>query len=261
MEKEAGLEQGSQGTGEVGRWADLGLGWLDVVLAIAAYLVLQVIGGIVLFGVLGYGLESIGGTLGLVAITAVAPILAVGLLVAARSRLTLMSIGMRGTSGRWLLVGAGVGLLGWAINRGVILLYVWVTGDTTNPQAGLMNAAQGTLPVFALLVLLAGLLTPFGEELFFRGMLFGWLRRWGLVVGVSVSAVVFGLFHGVNVVLPAAIVLGALNALLYEKSGSIWPAVIAHAVNNLAIFTLARALSSLGILDEISSAGLAGLLF
>jgi membrane protease YdiL (CAAX protease family) len=59
-------------------------------------------------------------------------------------------------------------------------------------------------------------------------------------VATAVSAVVFGLFHGVNVVLPAAIVLGILNAALYERSGSIWPAVVAHAVNNTLIFVVTR---------------------
>ena len=61
-----------------------------------------------------------------------------------------------------------------------------------------------------------------------------------MLVAVPVSAVFFGLFHGVNVVLPGAIVLGILAALLYEKSGSIWPPVVAHAVNNMAAFTLIR---------------------
>ena len=32
--------------------------------------------------------------------------------------------------------------------------------------------------------------------------------------------------------------IGALNALLFEKSGSLWPAVIAHAVNNCAAVVL-----------------------
>ena len=146
---------------------------------------------------------------------------------------------------------AGVGLLAWLVNRGVVVFYVWITGDASNPQAGMAETATGgSVGQFALLVLLGGLIAPFGEELLFRGTLYAWLRRWGVVLATVVSAGVFGLFHGVNVVLPAAVVLGVLCALLYEKSGSIWPAVAAHAVNNTLIFVLARVAAELGLLGS-----------
>jgi membrane protease YdiL (CAAX protease family) len=34
-------------------------------------------------------------------------------------------------------------------------------------------------------------------------------------------------------------VLGVVAALLYERSGSIWPAVTAHVVNNAIVFMVA----------------------
>jgi membrane protease YdiL (CAAX protease family) len=64
----------------------------------------------------------------------------------------------------------------------------------------------------------------------------------GVVLATVVSAVVFGLFHGAPVLIAAAAVLGVLNAILYEKSGSLWPAVAAHAANNTLLFVLARVL-------------------
>jgi membrane protease YdiL (CAAX protease family) len=151
-------------------------------------------------------------------------------------------LGLRGVSGRWLLVGLGVGLVGWLINRGVVLLYFWAVGEFANPQEGLAETSNGTVLQFALMVLLGGLFVPFAEELLFRGVLYGWLRRWGVVLATVVSAVVFGLFHIAPVLIIAAVVIGILNAILYERSGSLWPAVVAHAVNNVLIFTLARAL-------------------
>lgn len=233
------------------------IGAADVGIAVAVYFMVQILVGAVVFGGFGVGFESTSGTLVLVATAAIAPVLAVGFVVAVRRGLSLASVGLRGVSGRWLLAGAGVGLLAWAVNRGVIVLYVWITGDASNPQAGLSSAAaEGALPAFALLVLLGGLLTPLGEELLFRGTLYAWLRRWGVVLAVIVSSVVFGLFHGVNVVLPAAIVFGVFNALLYEKSGSIWPAVVSHAVNNTLIFTLVRVLAESGLLEQTSTANL-----
>lgn len=95
-------------------------------------------------------------------------------------------------------------------------------------------------------IVLASLLVPFGEELLFRGVFYTWLRRWGLVVAVVVSALVFGLFHVINgfnlALLISTIVIGVLTALLYERSGSLWPGMMAHGLNNLLIFVTIRLL-------------------
>jgi len=111
-----------------------------------------------------------------------------------------------------------------------------VTRDPATPQQNLVDTAAG--PVWGLIGLLAAgaVLAPLGEELLFRGIVFGGLRGYGLVISTLVSAVLFGLAHGINVVLPAAIVLGVLNALLYHRSRSIWPSIVSHAVNNTIVF-------------------------
>ncbi len=229
-----------------------GIGLLEVVVAIFCYLAASVAAGVALVA-LGYDVASQGAgvTLLLVAVAATAPPIAVGLALLPRVR-SLAAVGLRRVSGRWLLVGVGFGLLAWAINQGVIRLYIRISGDAGNPQAGLANTAVGdSVAQFALLVLLGGLIAPFSEELLFRGLLFTWLRRWGFVLAALVSSAVFGVVHGFNVVLPAAVVLGLLTAFLYEKSGSIWPAVVAHATNNTLIFATARLASELGLLDRI----------
>jgi len=68
------------------------------------------------------------------------------------------------------------------------------------------------------------------------------LRRYGLIVAVVLSAVLFGAAHGLNVVGITAAVLGVLNALLYDRTRSIWPAVVAHAINNTIVFVSAAVL-------------------
>lgn len=229
-----------------------GVGLVEVIIAIIGYLGVSIVAAIALFA-LGYNFQA-GGAVTILLFTAiatVAPLAAVSIALLPRVR-SLAAIGLKHVPGKWLLIGVGFGLLGWAINRGVVVLYVWISGDASNPQAGLANTAiGGSFTQFALLVLLAGLIAPFGEELLFRGVLFTWLRRWGFVLAAILSSLVFGLAHGFNVVFPAAVVLGILCAILYEKSGSIWSAVAAHAANNTLILATIRLASEFGLLDKV----------
>jgi membrane protease YdiL (CAAX protease family) len=158
------------------------------------------------------------------------------------------ALGLVRPTARWLLIGAGCGLAGFLINRVVVVSYVAITGDRSNPQQGMAETATGGLWwQFGLLLLFGAVLTPIGEELLFRGVSFGWLRRWGFILAAVLSSVIFGLAHGINAVFPAAILLGLVHAWLYERSGSIWPAVVSHAVNNGIVFILARVFISLGL--------------
>ncbi len=79
-------------------------------------------------------------------------------------------------------------------------------------------------------------LTPVFEELVFRGLLFGTLRcRLGPAPAAVVSAGVFALAHGYGVLGFAAVFWsGVLWAWAYEQTGSLVPAVTAHAVDNLS---------------------------
>jgi uncharacterized protein len=222
-------------------WRERDLGLLDVLLAIFFYLLISVLLGSAV-GLLGFALQSVIGQLLILAAGALAAIFGVGVVVVVRGNLGPASVGLRRVSARWLLIGAGLGLLGWFLTRGVVLAYFWVTKDTSNPQAELVNAAQGTPAQFALTLLVAGLAVPVAEEMMFRGVLYTWLRRWGVTVAMVVSALLFGLYHGINVVFPATVVLGLLVALAYELSGSIWPGVVGHVLYNVLVFSAARLL-------------------
>lgn len=161
--------------------------------------------------------------------------------IAVRVRATA-AVGLRATSLRWVLLGLGGGVLAWLISCGVIIAYVVLTGDTSNPQQGLANSAAGPGPELVGLLLAGVVLVPFAEELLFRGVGYGSLRRYGVALPTVISAVLFGLIHGINVDFPPAIVGGVINALLYERSRSIWPSVTAHAVNNTILFVIAAVL-------------------
>ncbi|WP_396426416.1 type II CAAX prenyl endopeptidase Rce1 family protein [Leptolyngbya sp. FACHB-261] len=47
------------------------------------------------------------------------------------------------------------------------------------------------------------------------------------------SMLIFALGHGINIVFPAAVVMGLVGAELLRRSGSVWPAVVVHVVFNL----------------------------
>lgn len=84
-------------------------------------------------------------------------------------------------------------------------------------------------------ILLIVILAPLSEEVCFRGMLFGGFRtRFPLPVAAIGAGLVFGALHystGITAV-PQLIVLGAIFAVVYEKTGSIWPPIIFHLINN-----------------------------
>jgi uncharacterized protein len=79
--------------------------------------------------------------------------------------------------------------------------------------------------------------TPFVEELTFRGLLYGTLRT---VTGAPLAAVasgcLFAAAHGYGLAGFASVfVSGILWALAYERSRSLLPGIVAHAVNNLSV--------------------------
>ncbi len=90
----------------------------------------------------------------------------------------------------------------------------------------------GSWPLQVLLIVVAA---PISEELCFRGMLFGGLRT-GLsrIPAALVVGLVFGGLHaatGLGAV-PPLMVFGFVLCLLYERTGSIVPGILLHALNN-----------------------------
>ena len=90
------------------------------------------------------------------------------------------------------------------------------------------------------------ILAPLFEELVFRGLLFAILRRkFRFLPSALISAMIFGLAHGYGVVgLVSVCWSGVLWAWIYEKTGSLAPGILAHAMNNflvcLAVMALLR---------------------
>jgi hypothetical protein len=212
-------------------------GWLELAVAVVAYVVLQ----LALFVVAGLLWEGVPPSPVLVTVSAVSALGAVAIALSLRVRRPA-AVGLVRPQLRTVALGVGLGIVVWLLSRVLIVVYVQVTGDSSDPQADLTLFSG---PVAAALVLvIGGLVVPLGEELLFRGLGYGVLRRVGRVVAVLLTAAIFALAHGLNVVFAAAFVLGVVNAVLYERTGSIWPPVAAHATFNLTSFVLVLAVGA-----------------
>ena len=92
---------------------------------------------------------------------------------------------------------------------------------------------QMTLPWFIPFVLFIALAPGFNEEMLFRGyMQRRLLARWGPWVALSITAVIFGLFHMMPHAIAAAFPIGIWLGLMAWRSGSIWPGIACHALVN-----------------------------
>ena len=220
-------------TPPVGATAPVRPGWPEVWVGLLAFAAATV--AILFFGPLGpldldpvaYGLvvAAWSGVVGLVGFAAAA---------AQRIR-SLAAFSVRRTTWRWVLAAVGLGVAAIAVKGAVNYAVIALTGFDSDPQGMYYDAAGGGLLPLILTVLFLAVLTPVGEEFLFRGVITNALLRYGPVIGVLGSSVVFALFHGVNLALPSALVVGIIAAEAMRRSGSIWPAVVIHAVNNAAL--------------------------
>lgn len=78
---------------------------------------------------------------------------------------------------------------------------------------------------------------PLTEEAFFRGLVLrGFLKRFGERRAIVLSSVLFALVHLNPYQFVGAFVLGCLAAWVRIRSGSLWPPIVVHALNNGLIF-------------------------
>ena len=90
-----------------------------------------------------------------------------------------------------------------------------------------------------LLFLVGGVVSPIAEEVFFRGIVYGFLRRWGVLVALFGSTVIFVLAHPmISGIRLTQIVGGLVFAVAYEVEGNLMVPITIHVLGNMAIFSL-----------------------
>ena len=117
-----------------------------------------------------------------------------------------------------------------------------------NPQLYAIAPAGFSWSALLTMLVMAGVVSPFAEELVFRGLLFPWLRtRLGVPAAVLLSALCFATLHGAAILIPALTVVGAAFAVIYQRCGSLWPAIVAHSVFNGIMIVVLYALLAAGV--------------
>jgi uncharacterized protein len=208
--------------------------------------ILGVVCAVVLVGLLGSVAVAFTGEDGLDTVIALQAALEIGLIGAAFGLAALRGVdgsaaaalGLRAPRpGAWSAAAKtfGLYLLG-------AFLYALVVGPPEQrdlaDELGFNTGVAGAIMAGLAIVVVA----PFAEEVFFRGFLFGSLRRltslWPAALG---SGFFFGIIHlstGDLSVVPPLAYLGVLLALLYARTGSVWPCIAVHTFNNALAFTL-----------------------
>jgi membrane protease YdiL (CAAX protease family) len=92
---------------------------------------------------------------------------------------------------------------------------------------------------FALNMLLFVVIAPCVEEATFRGVGQSlWRARFGAWPAIAVIGALFGAWHGLLIALLVLIPFGCLLAWLRERTESIWPGIVVHALFNAAAITV-----------------------
>jgi membrane protease YdiL (CAAX protease family) len=137
--------------------------------------------------------------------------------------------------------------VGWAA-LGIASFYVFVAvysyaldpqvEQTVAEDLGADDSSFGMISAGFMIICIA----PFAEEFFFRGFFYGALRtRFPVAVAAIVDGALFGLIHfeggqdGLLIVPPLA-ALGVVFCLVYERTGSLYPVIALHSINNSIAF-------------------------
>jgi uncharacterized protein len=132
----------------------------------------------------------------------------------------------------WKTLGLGCGLLigGYILillHNGILM----ILGVDTQGEAILKIFASLDSPVWFLIV--AVIVAPLVEEIFFRGFLFqGFRQKYGWLGATLLSSAIFAAAHLDLVSLIPTFILGVVLAYTYHKSNSVWPGIVLHFLVN-----------------------------
>ena len=134
---------------------------------------------------------------------------------------------------RGLVWSAGFGIVAF-----IAFAVLYLAG--INPLILTQARLPTSLGEIILFFFIGGILGPVGEEVFFRGILYGFFKRWGVILAVALSTLLFVAAHPMSYkgVFAPQVVGGIVFAVAYEIEGSLMVPITVHVLGNMAIFTL-----------------------
>jgi membrane protease YdiL (CAAX protease family) len=135
------------------------------------------------------------------------------------------------------------GLAALTIVAFLIFSAIWVVALNVKEEDTKLLNALGTNETTLLLVasaLLTTVIAPICEETLFRGYIFGALSKWkGWLPGAILTGALFGAVHAGSAPVEDLVPLGVLGfalCFLYRRTGSLYPCIAVHSLNNSLAF-------------------------
>ena len=127
--------------------------------------------------------------------------------------------------------------LWFAMASALLFSLLWLLG------VNILKLFQAPIPFnysgILLIFVVGALIGPIAEEIFFRGLLYGFIRQWGFAPALIISTIFFVLPHfgGSNIPL-TQVVGGLLFAIAYEVEKNLIVPIVIHCLGNLSIFSI-----------------------
>jgi len=143
----------------------------------------------------------------------------------------------------WPTVGwAALGLFSFYVLAALYTAILQPDAEQTVAQD--LGADQGTLGRIAAGFMII-CIAPVAEEFFFRGFFYRALRsRYSILVAALIDGLLFGAIHfdfssaDALLIVPPLAALGFMFCLVYERTGSLYPVIALHALNNAIAFAV-----------------------
>lgn len=119
---------------------------------------------------------------------------------------------------------------GTAVIMGILVGLLTLIFPSYKEISNLMQESHTS--IFKLFVIVV--FAPIFEEIFFRGVIFGYLKKnYNIVLAIILQALVFGILHGNIVQGIYAFILGVILALIYYYTNSLYSSIVFHLIFNL----------------------------
>ncbi|WP_412028785.1 CPBP family intramembrane glutamic endopeptidase [Deinococcus yunweiensis] len=146
-------------------------------------------------------------------------------------------------------------VLAFLVSRAFALAYVSFFPDSISAVPQFLTSGAALIPM----LLAAGLLVPLAEEVAFRGLMMrGQERAAGFTVAALATTAAFAVAHGVPASVAGILPLAYVLARLVQHTGSIWNAVIVHALNNTLSVGLGSFLAGKNLGDAAQAGAVLG---